>query len=82
MIDFFSERIGVPYPYPRYSQITVAEFIFGGMENTTATTLTDHVLLDERAALDHDVEALVVARAGAPVVRRSARPAATGPRPG
>ena len=59
MIDFFSERIGVPYAYPRYSQITVAEFIFGGMENTTATTLTDLVLLDERAALDHDVEGLV-----------------------
>jgi aminopeptidase N len=59
MIDFFSQRIGVPYPYPRYSQITVAEFIFGGMENTTATTLTDLVLLDERAAIDHDVEGLV-----------------------
>ncbi|HMF43731.1 MAG TPA: M1 family aminopeptidase [Polyangia bacterium] len=59
MIDFFSERIGVRYAYPRYSQITVAEFIFGGMENTTATTLTDQVLLDERAALDHDVEGLV-----------------------
>ncbi|HEY7374499.1 MAG TPA: M1 family aminopeptidase, partial [Polyangia bacterium] len=59
MIDFFSERIGVPYAYPRYSQTTVAEFIFGGMENTTATTLTDLVLLDERAALDHDVEGLV-----------------------
>jgi aminopeptidase N len=59
MIDFFSERIGVPYPHPRYSQITVPEFIFGGMENTTATTLTDLVLLDERAALDHDVEGLV-----------------------
>ena len=59
MIDFFSERIGVPYAYPRYSQITVSEFIFGGMENTTATTLTDLVLLDERAAIDHDVEGLV-----------------------
>jgi aminopeptidase N len=59
MIDFFSERIGVPYAYPRYSQITVAEFIFGGMENTTATTLTELVLLDERAAIDHDVEGLV-----------------------
>jgi aminopeptidase N len=59
MIDFFSERIGVPYPHARYSQITVPEFIFGGMENTTATTLTDLVLLDARAALDHDVEGLV-----------------------
>jgi aminopeptidase N len=59
MIDFFSERIGVPYPHKRYSQIAVPDFIFGGMENTTATTLTDLALLDERAALDHDVEGLV-----------------------
>ncbi len=59
MIDFFSERIGVPYPHARYSQITVPEFIFGGMENTTAATLTDLILLDERAALDHDVDGLV-----------------------
>ena len=29
------------------------------MENTTATTLTSEALLDERAALDHDVEGLV-----------------------
>ncbi|HEY0710776.1 MAG TPA: M1 family metallopeptidase, partial [Polyangia bacterium] len=59
MIDFFSQRIGVPYPHRRYSQIAVPDFIFGGMENTTATTMTDQVLLDERAALDHDVEGLV-----------------------
>ena len=52
MIDHFSARIGVPYPHRRYSQITVSDFIFGGMENTSATTLTDLVLLDERAALD------------------------------
>ena len=59
MIDHFSEKIGLPYPHARYSQITVPEFIFGGMENTSATTLTDLTLLDERAALDHDVEGLV-----------------------
>jgi len=59
MIDHFSARIGVPYPHRRYSQITVPQFIFGGMENTTAATLTDLILLDERAALDHDVDGLV-----------------------
>jgi aminopeptidase N len=59
MIDYFSERIGVPYPHRRYSQIAVPDFIFGGMENTTATTLTDLALLDQRAAIDHDVEGLV-----------------------
>ena len=52
-------KFGVPYPYPRYAQVFVADFIFGGMENTSATTLTDTVLLDERAAIDYDVDALV-----------------------
>jgi aminopeptidase N len=59
MIDVFSEKIGVRYPHSRYSQIAVPDFIFGGMENTSATTLTDLALLDERAAIDHDVEGLV-----------------------
>jgi len=59
MLELFSQRFGVPYPYPRYAQVFVADFIFGGMENTSATTLTDTVLLDERAALDYDVDALV-----------------------
>jgi aminopeptidase N len=59
MIDFFSERIGLAYPHKRYSQIAVPDFIFGGMENTSATTLTDLALVDERAALDHDVDGLV-----------------------
>jgi len=59
MIDFFSRRIGVPYPHRRYSQVFVHDFIFGGMENTTAATLTSEAMLDQRAALDHDVESLV-----------------------
>jgi len=59
MLELFSRQFGVPYPYPRYAQVFVADFIFGGMENTSATTLTDTVLLDERAAIDHDADALV-----------------------
>ncbi|MEP7049888.1 MAG: M1 family aminopeptidase [Pseudomonadota bacterium] len=52
MIELFSRITGVPFPWQRYSQIVVSDFIFGGMENTTATTMYEHVLLDERAALD------------------------------
>ncbi len=59
MLELFSNRFGVPYPYPRYAQVFVADFIFGGMENTSATTLTDTILLDERASLDYDVDALI-----------------------
>ena len=59
MLELFSQKTGQPYPYPRYSQITVAEFIFGGMENTSATTLTDQTLHDARAHLDFSSEPLI-----------------------
>jgi aminopeptidase N len=59
MLEHFSARFGVDYPYPRYAQVFVSDFIFGGMENTSATTLTDTILIDERAALDFDIDALV-----------------------
>ncbi|HTX03430.1 MAG TPA: M1 family aminopeptidase, partial [Candidatus Acidoferrales bacterium] len=59
MIQTFNDFIGVSYPFARYSQIAVADFIFGGMENTTATTQTDRTLHDERAHLDFSSDPLV-----------------------
>lgn len=52
MIEHFSKLTGVDYPWEKYSQVVVADFVFGGMENTTATTMYEYILLDERAALD------------------------------
>jgi aminopeptidase N len=60
MIELFSKLTGVPFPWSRYSQVVVNDFVFGGMENTTATTMYEHVLIDPRAALDihsHDLVA-------------------------
>ena len=59
MIDFFSRKFGVDYPYPKYSQALVDDFLFGAMENTSATTMTDRCLLDERAALDINYDDIV-----------------------
>jgi aminopeptidase N len=59
MIQFFSDKIGVPYPYPKYSQVAVQNFIVGGMENISATTQTDSTLHDEREHLDRDSQGLV-----------------------
>jgi aminopeptidase N len=53
MVRLFARRTGVPYPWAKYDQVFVSEFIFGGMENTSATTLTDLAMPDERAALDY-----------------------------
>lgn len=59
MIEFFEKATGVKYPYAKYGQVIIAEFMFGGMENTTITTLTDAALVDERARLDVELEGLV-----------------------
>jgi aminopeptidase N len=59
MIECFEERLGTEYPYARYSQIAVSDFIFGGMENTAATTQTDRTLHDETAHLDFSSDPLV-----------------------
>ena len=53
MIEFFSQTFGYAYPYPKYAQVCVADFIFGGMENTSTTLLMDRCLLDGRAAIDN-----------------------------
>lgn len=41
MMRIFEDRTGVPFPYNKYDQTIVAKFHFGGMENITATTLSD-----------------------------------------
>jgi len=59
MIALFADKTGLPYPFVKYAQVVVSDFTFGGMENTTATTLYEYVLLDEKAALDITSDDLV-----------------------
>ncbi|MDG6907115.1 MAG: HEAT repeat domain-containing protein, partial [Nitrososphaerota archaeon] len=59
MLDFFSKVTGQKYPYPKYAQSVVSEFMFGGMENISATTLTDLTLHDERGHMDYQSDDLV-----------------------
>ncbi|MBX2803066.1 MAG: M1 family metallopeptidase [Myxococcales bacterium] len=59
MLDHFSHLLGVPYPWPRYDQVVVHDFVFGGMENVSCTTMTDVLLMDEKAELDGQPDSLV-----------------------
>ena len=52
MLTFFSDKLGVKYPWPKYSQIIVDEFVSGAMENTTASVFYDALLVDDRALID------------------------------
>ncbi|MBP7415165.1 MAG: M1 family metallopeptidase [Pyrinomonadaceae bacterium] len=42
MMAVFEELTGVKFPYNKYDQTIVAKFQFGGMENITATTMSDN----------------------------------------
>jgi aminopeptidase N len=52
MLQYFSDRLGVLYPWDKYSQTSVDDFVEGGMENTSATTLTTSGLIDPRMAAE------------------------------
>ena len=44
IMAFFEKETGVLFPWARYDQVTVRDFVAGGMENTSMTTLTDRTL--------------------------------------
>jgi aminopeptidase N len=37
MVEFFSQRMGYPYPWVKYDQVTLRDFAVGAMETTTMT---------------------------------------------
>jgi aminopeptidase N len=44
-MEVFSRKTGIPYPWAKYAQSVVPDFIFGGMENVSATTQNDDGIL-------------------------------------
>jgi aminopeptidase N len=59
MMAFFEQEIGVPYPWLKYDQVCVNDFVAGGMENTSATTLTDGTLFTDATENIRDSDGLV-----------------------
>lgn len=53
-IEFLEEYIGIRFPWESYSQIPVADFMYGAMENTTATLFGDFFCGDKRDSLDRN----------------------------
>ena len=39
VMEFLEKEIGVPYPWDKYDQVCIQDFHWGGMENTSLTTL-------------------------------------------
>ena len=47
IFDFFEKEIGVEYPWQVYKQVPVNDFLYAGMENTSATIFSQDYVVDE-----------------------------------
>ncbi|MDH4403409.1 MAG: M1 family metallopeptidase [Flavobacterium sp.] len=47
IFDFFEKEIGVKYPWDVYKQVPVRDFLYAGMENTSATVFSRYFVVDE-----------------------------------
>ncbi|WP_243635927.1 M1 family metallopeptidase [Hymenobacter edaphi] len=53
MLEFFSKKLGMEFPWEKYSQVVVRDYISGAMENTSATVHgTEMTLKTRRQLLD------------------------------
>ncbi len=55
MIKFFSEKLGVDYPWAKYAQIVGRDYVSGAMENTTATLHQESAYQNNRQLADGNI---------------------------
>lgn len=59
MLTFYSEVLGVEYPWSKYHQVVVEDFVSGAMENTSAVIHGDFVQLTRRQLIDESHEDVI-----------------------
>src|SRR5215471_2575864 len=52
MLDLFTKKLGVDFPWEKYAQVMVDDFVAGGMENSSATTNTSSSLNHAKIAAE------------------------------
>lgn len=59
MIEFFSTKMQTPYPWEKFSQIVVRDYVSGAMENTTAVIHGSFLNQTDRELLDNSYEEVI-----------------------
>ena len=59
MLSFFSDKLKYPYPWDKYAQIVVKDFVSGAMENTSAVVFGDFIQKTTRELIDNDNDYIV-----------------------
>ncbi|MDG1476029.1 MAG: M1 family metallopeptidase [Vicingaceae bacterium] len=52
MLEFFSNKLGVDYPWQKYSQVIVRDYVSGAMENTSAVIFGEFTHQTKRDMID------------------------------
>jgi aminopeptidase N len=52
LLSFFSEKLGYDYPWSKFAQVVVRDYVSGAMENTTSVIFGDYVQKTKRELLD------------------------------
>lgn len=59
MLTFYSTILGYDYPWEKYHQVVVHDFVSGAMENTTAVIHGEFVQRSKRQLIDADFEEVI-----------------------
>lgn len=59
MIKFFSELLDVEYPWDKYHQVVVRDYVSGAMENTGAVIFGDFVYKTKRELIDGNDQSII-----------------------
>jgi aminopeptidase N len=59
MLEFFSEILGVNFPWQKYSQVVVRDYVSGAMENTSASVFGEFMHQTPAEMLDGDYEDII-----------------------
>lgn len=60
MITFFSQQLDYPFPWDKYAQVVVRDYVSGAMENTTASIFGEFIQKKSRALINNNNDAIVV----------------------
>src|SRR5204862_5572113 len=58
-LTFFSDKLGVPFAWEKYSQIVVRDYVSGAMENAGAVIHGEFLQRTDRELLDRDNEDVI-----------------------
>jgi len=59
MLEFFSNKLNYKYPWPKYAQVVVRDYVSGAMENTSASLFGEDIQSTDRELLDQNWDDII-----------------------